>query len=108
MGKPDKAVFIHYESRFDQMKIAATDPGAMNSRAEVSFPFRFCHVATGGKPSFPVAIHPLQNRAAHRNVGAPPIEPPGDRTCGLHSANPGIGGRHGEESFFEVLAVPFV
>jgi len=108
MGKPEKAVVIHYESRLGQVKIAAADPGAMNSRAKGSLPFRIRLLTNDGVPSFAWAIHPPKNRAAHRNDGARPIEPPDYRTCGLHSANPGIGGRHGEESFFEVLAVPFV
>ena len=108
MGKPEKAVVIHYESRFGQVKIAAADPGAMNSRAKGSLPFRIRLLTNDGVPSFAWAIHPPKNRAAHRSVGARPIEPPDDRTCGLLSAGPGIGGRHREESFFEVLAVPFV
>jgi len=108
MGKPEKAVVIHYESRLGQVKIEAADPGAMNSRAKGSLPFRIWPLTSDGVPSSAWAIHPSKNRAAHRSDGARPIEPPDDRTCGLHGASPGIGGRHGEESFFEVLAVPFV
>ena len=81
----------------------------MSPRPKVSFPFRFWSLAGDGVLSFSAAIsRSLKNRAAHPGFGARPTELPDDRTCGLHGARPGIGGWHGEESFFEVLVVPVV
>jgi hypothetical protein len=47
-------------------------------------------------------------RAVDPTSGIRPTELPDDRTCGLHGVGSSIGGRHAEESFFEVLVVPFV
>ena len=81
----------------------------MSFRPKISFPFRFWSLAGDEFSSFPAAIpYSLKNRAAHPRFGARPTELQDDRTCGLHSARPGIGGWHREESFFEVLVVPFV
>ena len=82
----------------------------MSPRPRFAFLFRFWSLAGEGffhryrLPNF----HSLKNRAAHRSTGARPTELLDERTCGWHSACSGIGGWHREESFFEVLVVPFV
>jgi len=81
----------------------------MSPRPKVSFPFRFWSLAGDEVLSFSADISCcIKNRAAHPGSGARPTELPDDRTCGLRSAGSGIGGWHGEESFFEVLVVPVV
>jgi hypothetical protein len=81
----------------------------MSPRPKASFPFRFWSLAGDEVLSFSADISScIKNRAAHRGFGARPTELPDDRTCGLHGAGSGIGGWHGEESFFEVLVVPVV
>src|SRR6266478_2963743 len=109
MGKPDKAVFLSSRSACRPASGRDARLGAMSSRLKVSYPSRSWSLAGDGVLSSPAALRcSLKNRAAHRSFGAQPTELPDDRTCGLHSAGPGVGGRHGEESFFEVLVVPFV
>ena len=81
----------------------------MSPQPKVSFPFRFWPLADDGVFSISADIpYSLKNRAVHRKSGARPTELPDDRARGFHGAGSGIGGWHGEESFFEVLVVPFV
>ena len=66
-------------------------------------------MADDGVFSFSAAMAcSLENRAVYPKSGAQPTELPDDRTRGLHGVGSDIGGWHGEESFFEVLVVPFV
>src|SRR5258708_3587822 len=109
MGKPDKAVFHSSRNACRPAPGRGARPGTLSFRPKVSFPFCFRSPAGDGVSSLPAVIFCiLENRAAHHSLGARPTELPDDRTRGLRSADPGIGGRHGEESFFEVPVVPFV
>jgi hypothetical protein len=109
MGKPGKAVF--HSSLNARRPVAGRGAwqGAMSSRPKTSFPFRFWSLVRHGvfSKSADIPCY-LKHRAVYRKSGARPAELPDDRTCGLHGVGSGIGGRHGEEFFFEVLVVPFV
>jgi hypothetical protein len=109
MGKPDKAVFISSRNSRRPVHGCAARPGALSLRPEVCFPSRIWFLAGDRDSSIPAVIPCFRkNFVAHPTCGAWLTELPDDRKCGLHSADPGIGGWHGEESFFEVLVVPFV
>src|SRR5258706_10209289 len=109
MGKPGKAVLYSSPNACRPPAGRGARLGAASTRPQVSFPFRFWSLAGDGVFSFSAAIaRSLKNRAVYPKSGARPTELPDDRTRGLHGAGSGIGGWHGEESFFEVLVVPFV
>jgi len=108
MGKPDKQFTIQLRNARRFSKAQAARPGAMSSQSKVSFPSRFWLLADVGVIHFPAAPS-LTNRAADTaGLRSRPTELSDDRLCGRFGARPGIGGWHREESFFEVLVVPFV
>jgi len=108
MGKPDKQFTIQLRSARGLSKEQTARLGAMSPQPKVSFPLRFLQLADVGAIPFPAA--PLLTNCAADTTGlrSRPTELSDDRSSGQFGARTGIGGWHREDSFFEVLVVPFV
>ena len=76
------------------------------------FPFPFAFGPGPMRDPFPIAapgrLLPRNDDALPLHAGVHSHEPSGYRRCGRHGAAPVADGRHGEDPFFEVLAVPIV
>jgi hypothetical protein len=108
MGKPDKQFTIQLRNARGLCIGQTARLGVMSPQSKVFFPLRFRQLADVGVFPFP-AVLSLTNRAADMaGLCSRPKELSDERSRSRFGVRPGIGGWHGEDSFFEVPVVPFV
>jgi|SRR5579859_6797781 len=109
MGKPDKAVYIPSRIALRPDEGRRARPGSLNSRAEVSFPFRFASPPETAVCRFP-AIFAIPSRIERHAAVAvcrqQDHSTTGHAACMAHERALEVGTE--KKSFFEVLVVPFV